>query len=81
MAKVGRVAARCLVLQLSLDVGKEGAGTDPEERTMPTGNVALTFSLPVDVLMKSAPAIMHTRLARATLRSVASSPVARIVFR
>ena len=30
--------------------------------------------------MKSAPAIMQTWLAIATLRSVASSPVARIVF-
>ena len=44
------------------------------------GSVALIASLPVEVLMKSAPAIMHTRLAWATLRSVASSPVARIVF-
>src|SRR5579875_2586244 len=48
--------------------------------TSPTGSVALTGSLPVDVLMKSAPAIMHTRLAIPTLRSVASSCVARIVF-
>ena len=31
--------------------------------------------------MKSAPAIMHTRLARATLVRVASSPVAMMVFR
>src|SRR5439155_287318 len=33
-----------------------------------TGSVALTASLPVDVLMKSAPAIIATKLARATLR-------------
>ncbi len=34
-------------------------------RTMviPTGSVALTDSLPVDVFTKSAPAIMQTRLA------------------
>ena len=43
--------------------------------TRPTGSVALTGSLPVEVLMKSAPAIMATRLARATLRSVPRSPV------
>ena len=47
----------------------------------PTGRVAFTRSLPVEVLMKSAPAIMQTRLARATLVRVASSPVARMVFR
>ena len=45
-----------------------------------TGSVAFVASLPVEVLMKSAPAIMQTRLARATLVSVPSSPVARIVF-
>jgi len=39
--------------------------------TRPTGNVALTDSLPVEVLMKSAPAIIATRLAFATLRKVA----------
>jgi hypothetical protein len=48
--------------------------------TSPTGSVAFSGSLPVDVLMKSAPAIMQTQAGRATLRSVASSPVARIVF-
>ncbi len=48
--------------------------------TTPTGSVAFTGSFPVDVLMKSAPAIIATRLARATLVSVASSPVARITF-
>src|SRR5216117_2229145 len=40
--------------------------------TTPTGSTALTGSLPVDVLMKSAPAIIATMLARATLVSVAS---------
>ena len=49
--------------------------------TIPNGSVAFTLSLPVDVLMKSAPAIMQTWLATATLRRVASSPVARIVLR
>ena len=52
-------------------------------RTMvnPTGRVAFTDSLPVEVLMKSAPAIMATRLARATLVRVDSSPVPRIAFK
>ena len=45
-----------------------------------TGSVAFTGSLPVLVLMKSAPAIMATIEARATLVSVASSPVPRIAF-
>ena len=45
-----------------------------------TGRVAFTLSLPVDVLMKSAPAIMHTRDAFATFRRVPSSPVARIAL-
>ena len=49
--------------------------------TTPTGNVAFTDSFPVDVLMKSAPASIATRLARATLVSVASSPVPRITLR
>ena len=49
--------------------------------TIPTGRVAFTASLPVDVLMKSAPAIMAARLARATFVSVARSPVPRITFR
>ena len=44
------------------------------------GSVAFTPSLPVDVLMKSEPAIIATMLARATLPSVASSPVARMLF-
>src|SRR5256885_16594522 len=48
--------------------------------TTPTGSTALTGSLPVDVLMKSAPAIIATMLARATLVSVARSPVPRIAF-
>src|SRR5205809_4120909 len=38
--------------------------------TTPTGSTALMGSLPVDVLMKSAPAIIATMLARATLVSV-----------
>ena len=46
-----------------------------------TGSVAFTASFPVEVLMKSAPAIMQTRLARPTFLSVPSSTVARIVFR
>ncbi len=52
-------------------------------RTMvsPTGRTAFSLSLPVEVLMKSAPAIMQTSEARCTLRSVPSSPVARMVFR
>src|SRR5947207_311354 len=48
--------------------------------TTPTGSVALTGSLPVDVLMKSAPAIIATWLARATFASVARSPLPRITF-
>src|SRR5208337_4589558 len=48
--------------------------------TRPTGKVALVGSLPVEVLMKSAPAIMATTLARPTLRSVSRSPVPRITF-
>lgn len=44
------------------------------------GRVALTGSLPVDVLMKSAPAIMQTADARATLVYVPSSPVARMAL-
>ena len=42
--------------------------------------MAFIASLPVDVLMKSAPAIIATQLARATLRSVIRSPVPRIAF-
>ena len=48
--------------------------------TSATGIVALTLSLPVDVLMKSEPAIIATIEARPTLRSVLRSPVPRIVF-
>ena len=48
--------------------------------TKPTGNVAFVGSFPVEVLMKSAPAIMATKLARATLRSVSRSPVAENDF-
>ena len=47
----------------------------------PTGSVALTLSLPVEVLMKSAPAIIATIEASMTLRSVARSPVPRITLR
>src|SRR6266404_2825516 len=49
--------------------------------TTPTGNTAFTASFPVEVLMKSAPAIIATRLARATFRNVSKSPVPRITFR
>ena len=45
-----------------------------------TGSVALTASLPVEVLMKSAPAIIATIEARPTSRRLPSSPVARIAF-
>src|SRR5260370_778649 len=48
--------------------------------TKPTGKVAFVGSLPVEVLMKSAPAIIATTLARATLRNVSRSPVPRITF-
>ena len=46
----------------------------------PVSNVALTPSLPVDVLIKSAPAIMHTREACITFCMVPHSPVARMTF-
>ena len=49
--------------------------------TRPTGRVALMVSFPVEVLMKSAPAIMATRLALATLRKVTRSPVPRMTLR
>ena len=45
-----------------------------------TGSVAFTASLPVEVLMKSEPAIIATIEARPTSRRLPSSPVARIVF-
>ncbi|MNN91629.1 hypothetical protein D3C81_2097660 [compost metagenome] len=45
-----------------------------------TGMVAFTPSLPVEVLMKSAPAIMQTHEALATFSMVSKSPVARIAF-
>ena len=48
--------------------------------TSVTSSVAFTPSLPVEVLMKSAPAIMQIIEAFATLRSVLRSPVARIAF-
>ena len=43
---------------------------DRARHYQPTGSVALIGSFPVEVLMKSAPAIIATRLARATLRNV-----------
>ena len=46
-----------------------------------TGNVAAGWILPVDVLMKSAPAAIASREARRTLSYVPSSPVSRITFR
>ena len=45
-----------------------------------TGRVAFRSSLPVDVLMKSAPACIATMLALYTLRSVLRSPVPRMAF-
>ncbi len=48
--------------------------------TSETGSVAFTVSFPVDVLMKSAPAIIATQLARATFLNVSKSPVPRIAF-
>lgn len=42
--------------------------------TNATGKVALTASFPVDVLMKSDPAIMQTRLALYTFVREPSSP-------
>jgi len=63
------------------------AGTSPKTaescgRTMqnPVSKVALTPSFPVDVLMKSAPAIMHTSDACITFCIVPHSPVARITL-
>src|ERR1700728_254904 len=48
--------------------------------TSETGRVALTASLPVDVLMKSEPAIIATTEARPTFRKVRRSPVPRMAF-
>ena len=48
--------------------------------TKETGRVALTLSFPVEVFIKSAPAIMQIKDARATLRNVPSSPVAKIAL-
>lgn len=42
--------------------------------------VALTATLPVDVLMKSAPAIMPSQLARRMLSYVDSSPVSKMTL-
>ena len=46
-----------------------------------TGSVAAGLTLPVDVLMKSAPAAIASSDARRTLSYVPSSPVSRITFR
>jgi hypothetical protein len=49
--------------------------------TRVTGSVAAGLTLPVEVLMKSAPASMASHDARRTLSSVTSSPVSRITLR
>ena len=49
--------------------------------TSATGGVAAGLTLPVEVLMKSAPASSASTEARRTLSSVASSPVSRMTFR
>jgi hypothetical protein len=49
--------------------------------TSVTGSVAAGATLPVEVLMKSAPAAMARTLARLTLSYVSSSPVSRITLR
>src|SRR5215475_15005895 len=49
--------------------------------TRVTGSVAAGATLPVEVLMKSAPASIASQEARRTLSSVPSSPVSRITFR
>ena len=46
-----------------------------------TGSVAAGLILPVEVLMKSAPAAIASSDARRTLSYVPSSPVSRITFR
>ena len=48
--------------------------------TSPTGRIALTDSLPVEVLMKSDPAIMQTNEALYTLAILPNSPIAKIDF-
>ncbi len=60
--------------------GFAGVIADGPRHHHAAGSVAFTVSLPVDVLMKSAPAIMATRLARATFSRFCNSPVARITF-
>ena len=49
--------------------------------TRVTGGVAASATLPVEVLMKSAPPAIASHDARRTLSSVASSPVSRITLR
>ena len=49
--------------------------------TRATGGVAAGLTLPVEVLMKSAPASSASTDARRTLSSVTSSPVSRMTFR
>ena len=46
-----------------------------------TGSVAFTGSIPVEVLMKSEPAIIATTAAFATLPIEPSWPVPRMVFK
>lgn len=48
---------------------------------MDVPSVALILSFPVEVLMKSAPAIIQTIDARATFLRLPNSPVAKIVLR
>lgn len=45
------------------------------------GGVAFTATLPVDVLMKSAPPIMPSQEARRMLSYVESSPVSKMTLR
>ena len=49
--------------------------------TSVTGSVAAGWIFPVDVLMKSAPPAIASRLARRTLSYVPSSPVSRMTLR
>ena len=49
--------------------------------TSVTGSVAAGWTLPVEVLMKSAPAAIARTLARRTLSYVSSSPVSRMTLR
>ena len=53
----------------------------PRASPASTGSVAAGLTLPVEVLMKSAPAAIARTLARRTLSYVSSSPVSRITLR